>query len=528
MASKKPTSVAQQRQRTLRRRQQRATPAPRAPRNRPPDGIAGLVLKPSAWLFLMCLCAYLANGTFVPGRDQEANMVTSLNLLKNGSFSMTPSQAPRAFSWVLHQPGQAPQPLQKVHHLSAKALDLYASGALRPQQRYYLTESTRSGHYVSAFGPGAALLAVPLYGFLDAFTDLSANSAVWWFGAKTLAAVLVAFSVVLIFMSMGLFVATRPALFGALVFGLGSTAWSLGSQALLQQTAALFFLALGAWFLLGSAAGRGKNFALYCGAAFGMAVACRPTGVFAALFVGLYFLAMARRGGFSPVLKYALGLLPFAVAVGMYNDYYLGSPFTFAQSVVAEYLAQQSAGGDIWNTPLLVGLSGLLFSPSRGLLFYSPLLLAGFAGAVLLWRQPRKFAALIPLLAAAVAMLLTAALWFDWWGGNTYGPRPLVDLGVFLVLLMIPLLDRAVLDKILAARWLGGACAALLLYSCAVQGLGAWTYNGQWNVVDQRDPGQLQHRGRFWALSDSQIWYYASHFQAAIKHKRLLMDTVTR
>ncbi len=457
------------------RRRQRATAATIAARRVPPGGTAGLVLKPSVWLFLMCFCAYLANGGFLAGRDQEANMRTSVNLLKNGSLSITPSQAPRAFVWVLHQPGQAPQQLKKVHHLSEQDLQWYASGALIPHARYYMAESVHRGHYVSAFGPGAALLALPLYGFLDAFTDLSTNSTAWWFGAKTLSAALVAFSCVLIFMSMGLFVATRPAFFAALVFGLGNAAWSLSSQALWQQTAALFFLALGSWFLLGSAAGRGKNFALYCGAAFGMAVLCRPTGVFAALFVGLYFLLLARRGGFSPVLKYALGLLPFAVAVGMYNDYYLGSPFTFPQSVVADFLADHYADGNIWSTPLLVGLSGLLFSPSRGLLFYSPLLLAGFAGAALLWRQPRKFAALMPLLAAAVAML-TAALWFDWWGGNTYGPRPLADLGVFLTLLMIPLLHRVVLDKILAARWLRGACAVLLLYSGVAQVLGAWAY----------------------------------------------------
>ncbi len=491
--------------------------------------VADFFLKPATWpvwLFLVCFGAYTINGDPFYGNDQKSNMIISVNLLKNHSFAVTPKQAPQEFFWVLQEPG-AEGKWARIHRWDPETTALYESGKIKPHPPYYLVESRRPGHYVSVFGAGAALTALPFYALLNLFGDVAANHYLWWHGAKLLAAALVALASVLIFLSLRRFVSPGLALFGALAFGLGSCAWSISSQGLWQQTPHLFFLALGAWFLFGSA--ERKNFSLYCGAALGMAVLCRPTGVFAALCVGLYFVVVARRDA----LKYVLGALPFAAAVYLYNDYYFGSPFTFAQGVAAESLAAKSGEpGGMWRTPVVHGLGGLLFSPSRGLLFYSPLLLLGFAGVVMqwrmLWKEPRKFsslaglAPLIPLQIAAVAMLITAAKWFDWWGGAAYGPRPIVDAGVFLALSLIPVLDKA-----FAMRWARALLVVLLVYSATVQTIGAWSYNGlQWNQKDGMDPGQPDHRGRFWSLSDSQILYYAVNFKPARAEKRRITATV--
>ncbi len=488
--------------------------------------IGHFFLKPAAWpvwLFLVCFGAYTINGDPFYGNDQKSNMIISVNLLKNHSFAVTPKQAPQEFFWVLQEPG-AEVKWARIHRWDRETTALYESGKVKPSPPYYLVESRHPGHYVSVFGAGAALTALPFYGLLNLFGDVATNHYLWWHGAKLLAAALVALASVFIFLSLRRFVSPAAALFGALTFGLGSCAWSISSQALWQQTAHLFFLALGAWFLFGSA--ERKNFSLYCGAALGMAVLCRPTGVFAALCVGLYFVLVARRDA----LKYMLGALPFAAAVYLYNDYYFGSPFTFAQGVAAESLAAKSGEpGGMWRTPVAHGLGGLLFSPSRGLLFYSPLLLLGFAGVVMqwlmLWKDPRKFASLaplIPLQIAAVAMLITAAKWFDWWGGTAYGPRPIVDAGVFLALSLIPVLDKA-----FAMRWARSLLVVLLMYSATVQTIGAWSYNGlHWNQKDGMNPGQPEHRSRFWSLSDSQILYYAVNFKPARAEKRRITATV--
>ncbi len=469
--------------------------------------------KPAVWLFLLCFSAYTLNGAPSISSDQMANMFTSVNLLKNHSFTITPKQIPASFAWFSQRPGEEGKQI-KINRWGKEMASLYETGQITARPRYYLVESVHPGHYVNVFGVGAALTALPVYGLLNLFTDIASNHFLWWHAAKLLAAALIALSAVLIFLSMRRFVSLHAAFFGALAFGLGSCAWSISSQALWQQTPAMFFLALGAWCLFGSE--ERKHFPLYCGAALGAAALCRPTGVFAVICVGLYFLVVGRHDVRKYPLKYALGVLPFAAAIWLYNDYYLGSPFTFAQGVVGQSISMGKTGSsDIWQTPFFVGLGGLLFSPSRGLLFFSPLLLLGFVGAGMLWHNPRKYAPLIPLLVAVLMMLIPAAKRFDWWGGWTYGPRLLVDVGVFLTLLMIP-----VLDKVFIRLWMRRVLVALFVYSFAVQGVGAWAYNFQWDNKDNMNIDRPEYRYRLWAWNESQIWHYMANFQSERKIKQ--------
>ena len=56
-------------------------------------------------LFAVCFGAYVSNGDFLPGGDQEGNMLFSVNLLKRGSLSLGPlGRAAR----LLLDPGAAP------------------------------------------------------------------------------------------------------------------------------------------------------------------------------------------------------------------------------------------------------------------------------------------------------------------------------------------------------------------------------------------------------------------------------------
>ena len=48
-------------------------------------------------LFFVCFGAYVSNGDFLPGGDQEGNMLLSVNLLKRHAFSLSPPDAPGAF-----------------------------------------------------------------------------------------------------------------------------------------------------------------------------------------------------------------------------------------------------------------------------------------------------------------------------------------------------------------------------------------------------------------------------------------------
>jgi len=491
------------------------------------------------FLFLVSFGAYVLNGDMFPlSNDAKGNMLFSLNALKNHSLSMEPRQAPADFSWKLTQPDGTERRM-KIRQWNGQLDALYRDGQLRAREYYYMVPSVHPDRYINTFGLGAALTVLPVYAVMNLFTDLAANRSAWYYGTKVAASLLVAGAVVLIFLTMRRFaVPALPAAVGALTFGLGTCAWSVSSQLLWQQTPALFFLALGAWCLAGAEAR--PRFAAYCGMAFGMATLCRSTAAISTLAVGLYLLYLAlwpavlsrlRPGAervefnWRPVPLYVLGGLPFALLLGAYNAYYLGSPYASGQRSAAEKIDMVQKGAtSFFQTPLAEGLAGLLLSPSRGLFVYSPVLALGLVGAVMAWKSPRAFAVLIALQAAVVLDVVMNAKHFDWWGGLTYGPRRLVDTGVFLTLLMIPVIAR-----VARMRWMGGAFAALLLYSVSVQALGAWSYHmGQWDNKNQMNIENPAHRHRLWSWSDTQIGFYLRHGQETRRFKKRRYDYVTK
>ena len=225
-------------------------------------------------LFFVCFGAYVSNGDFLPGSDQEGNMLLSVNLLKRHAFSLSPPDAPGAFLWKLEQPNE--EPLGVTFNVwNPKVNDLYEKGQLKARGRYYLAKTTQSDVYVNAFGIGSAIVGLPIYAFLDLFVDIESDRYWWWHGGALTGSLLTALATLFIFLASRRFVAPLPAFLVALTFGLGSCAWPISSQALWQHPANTFFLALSAYFLVGIP--ERKRYAAYCGAALGMAVWCRPT-----------------------------------------------------------------------------------------------------------------------------------------------------------------------------------------------------------------------------------------------------------
>jgi hypothetical protein len=87
-----------------------------------------------------------------------------------------------------------------------------------------------------------------------------------------------------------------------------------------------------------------------------------------------------------------------------------------------------------FTTPFIEGFAGLLFSPSKSLILFSPLLIGACIGA----RQFQKKHGLIfsTILVTFIAGVLFYAKWHDWHGGWAWGPRlivpPILLLHVFL------------------------------------------------------------------------------------------------
>lgn len=350
------------------------------------------------------------------------------------------------------------------------------------------------GAYRSTFPPMAGFLAVPVHAVAhllpgaDGQRSLAAQE-------KVAAALIAAASVALVFLAAREACGGPASLVVALVYGLGTTTFSISAQALWQHGPAELFLAMSAWVLL---RGRRTGRLWPVGVTLGLAAAARPLAGAAVVAVGAYILLVRWR----QLPLYLLAGLPFAGFVLWYNSDYghvLGPYVRFAsgeREIVAE-TGGLPPGVGWWAGNIGANLVGHLVSPNRGLLVYSPVLLLTAHG---LWRKVAverdgAFAALAVACAAHVAIVSKLTLW---WGGHTFGPRYPTDVLPFAALFLAPFAERAVRG----GRWAAGLLAGLAALSIAVHACGAYSHGpARWNT----NPPIQDHPQRVWDWRDPQI-----------------------
>jgi hypothetical protein len=500
----------------------------------------------AAGLFAFLLTIYLANGGPLLGTDASANNRLALNLIEHGRLTFTPDETPSLFTWAR----RTPMGLRRFRFSDWQARtdgvtprELLASGELSfGGPKYLLVATKKERHYANTFGLGSGLVALPAVAAVRLFVpDLSTRIDLLWQVGKLVAAACVAGSAIFIFFAGLGRVSSRAALLVALAYGLGTCVWSTSSQALWQHGPHELFLAAGTFFLLNKDR---RWFAFLSGLSYAAAVACRPTGVLVVAAVAVYLLVADRRA----LLRYGLGALPIALGLMLFSWNAFGNPIAFGQELAAHNIALSKTGKpDLWQTPLGEGVAGLLFSPGRGLFFYSPIAIFGVWGMVRVWRDP-TWSALRPLTVAALVTLGVAAKRFDWWGGWSFGYRPIVDLATLLAFFAI-----AVVPLVTRSRLLVAAAALLFIPSVTTQIIGAWAYDlVGWNsrslyvatlsdghqerfddlatlrrtypevpiTTIQQDIDKPEYRHRLWSFTDNPIGYYWGNFSAAVEARR--------
>jgi hypothetical protein len=236
----------------------------------------------------------------------------------------------------------------------------------------------------------------------------------------------------------------------------------------------------------------------------------------------------------------------------------LPAAFTLIPAAMAAPVAPVAAASRLFGTSLLQGMAGLLLSPSRGLLAFSPAMVFALWGFVRVFRDSR-FGALRPVALAALALFLVVARWFGWAGGWCYGPRLLVDVVTLLTFLAIPVAEEVRRRRALAVAF--GVC---LTWAVAVQFVGAFAYDvvgwndrpffvvkraGEGKPLFFTDPDEArreawarggsveqqkidvtsgQGESRLWSIRDSQILYYVEHFFEARKLKQIAIQEFLR
>lgn len=187
--------------------------------------------------------------------------------------------------------------------------------------------------------------------------------------------------------------------------------------------------------------GLGPRRPLLAGAAIGLAGTMNYLCVVVAVIFGLLLLATSQRR-IHEGLRYAMGGLPFAIALIFYQRLAFGS--FFRTSIEAEHPRYITRGAflGVFEMPRLSALWGITFSPYRGLFYLCPLLLLAVPGAILMWRR-REWRMPMAAIAATVAFFLIFNISFnEWAGGWGIGPRYIVPIVPFLVVLMVPAMTR--------------------------------------------------------------------------------------
>jgi len=394
-------------------------------------------------------------------------------------------------------------------------LDPIATTTAQGRPNPYWIVKGRGGHDISLYPVVLPVLVAPLYlpavRYLDAegWTELRLDRTARVM-EKLTASLLAASSAALLYLLLRRRAQPRDALLLAVAFAFGTTTWVISSQALWQHGLAELLM-VGALLLLTGPFTPSR--AVAAGLLCGLIAANRPPDAVLAAGLGLYALWWARprdrsihtppvtvpdaspaaappaagsgipgqpETGRPPASGWA-GLLLLAAGAALPLGLVLAYNLEVAGSIAGGYGLPGKA--TFFQHPLLAGIAGQLFSPTRGLFVFSPFLLfllflplrlrdgPGVSGARAGGRAGGRGLTLTLTLGIAVALQVLLYAKTDWRLGFCWGPRSLTDV-LPLLLWMLP--------PVVAA--LGAAGRIVFALACcaaiAIQAVGAFWYTG--------------------------------------------------
>lgn len=309
----------------------------------------------------------------------------------------------------------------------------------------------------SIFPPGMALLALPILVPAVLAGVSPGNATALLYLGHLVAAIVEALATLLLWSVLARFLPGRAAFGLVLLYVLATSVRTVASQALWQHAGVHLCVAGALWLVLrdGPVSRRRE---LAAGLALGFGGVVRQTAALAALGIG---------GGRRLALTLgaaAVGLLPLLA----YDQLAFGQPL------------EQGYGSKPFDTPLPVGLYGLLLSPSRGLLIYAPFLAFALWSLALAWRRPGPVARRLRGLGLVWAgTLVLYATYTEWWGGRVFGPRFLDDQAPVL----FAALAWGIGQGVLARRGARLAFAAAAAWSLVLFNAAALAYDQRWDTL---------------------------------------------
>ncbi len=289
-----------------------------------------------------------------------------------------------------------------------------------------------------------------------------------------------ALSVVLMFyILLGIGLRPRRSFFLSLVYAFGTLVWSVAARGTWQHGPSIFFLCC-ALLLMQS---EKKKVFIWAGFFLSMMCVNRPSNAFIVLPIFLYVL-IHRKDRILPFILTAL--LPVAFMV-WYSLEYWGSILSLGQG----------QSGKFTGNPTLA-IPGMLLSPARGLLIFSPIFLFSIIYIIrdVFVKNGKIFYRY--LVGGFVLTLICYSFWERWSGGHGFGYRYLSE---FIPILTIFLAESW--ERYIAPRWYSmSAFFVLVAFSVYVNFLGALIYPSGFDW----EPNNIDfHPERLWYFHDTEI-----------------------
>ena len=310
-----------------------------------------------------------------------------------------------------------------------KYIDFFES---RYKTTYYFFKS--NNHIISHYPIMSGILSLPVYtpfyivSNLSSATDVSDLYLYSYYLEKISASILTSLTVVLLFLLLQkVFKNIKLSVLFSFLYAFATPAFSINSQGLWQHTSASLFMILSQLLLLygleGNKSKRAGNFIFSILAGL-LSVFSRP--VFFIFFCILnIILFLKEKQNYKKYLAISiLGLLLI-----IYNNLFL---YKSSAGAYGEYMG-------LFNIQFLyTNFLGLIFSPARGLIVYSPILLISLVAYFLVRKYIKdriKGTFFYINLSFFVLGLILISFWKSWWGGHSWGGRLASDIAISGIIL---------------------------------------------------------------------------------------------
>lgn len=350
---------------------------------------------------------------------------------------------------------------------------------------YYFTQF--NGHYISSYPILTGLIAVPLYlpfyiyfnliGVVDVNSLYNISTAL----QKICASLLAGLSVGLFFILINKISNNiKTGIIFSLIFAFCTQTFSVSSQALWQHGTANLFMIISQIFLI-------RKFYLWSLVFAVFSFWSRPN-FFLYLIIIYFFIVIRNKSG--RIIYSIFFLLGTIILVG-YNLYFFNSLF-------GGYSNQ--TGTFSLNNPIS-NIFGLLFSPTRGVIFYTPLFIFSLL-SILFWREINKTHENLKIIFVLnyiyfISGLILNSFWGCWWGGHSWGDRLLTDIAVSAIILCYYFYIN------IRSRLLKLILYLFVIYSVFIQSVGVCCYsNSKWDSIPNNVDLNI---GRLWDFTDNPI-----------------------